>query len=100
MKITGIDDVRIVARLAKHEDWIESLSAEDRRQMIAGLREQAINGASVRAQQSAIRLLTELERNDLERANAIMRGLKLEHEQRADEPDNLDFAVDDEGADG
>lgn len=97
MEIKGIDDVRIVARLAKHEDWVESLSAEDRRQMLEGLREQAINGASVRAQQSAIRLISELERNDLERANAIMRGMKLESELAQSEPDEIDF---EQGGDG
>jgi hypothetical protein len=97
MEIKGIDEVRIVARLAKHEDWIESLSAEDRRQMLEGLREQAINGASVRAQQSAIRLISELERNDLERANAIMRGMKLESELSEGEEDEIDFSQGEEG---
>jgi len=97
MEIKGIDEVRIVARLAKHEDWIESLSAEDRRQMLEGLREQAINGASVRAQQSAIRLISELERNDLERANAIMRGMKLEAELAESDVEEIDFDQDGNG---
>ena len=97
MEIKGIDDVRIVARLAKHEDWVESLSAEDRRQMLEGLREQAINGASVRAQQSAIRLISELERDDLECANAIMRGMKLESELAEGEPDEIDFEQEGDG---
>lgn len=96
MEIKGIDEVRIVARLAKHEDWIESLSAEDRRQMLEGLREQAINGASVRAQQSAIRLIAELERNDLERSNAIMRGMKLEAELSEGNEDEIDFGMESE----
>lgn len=94
-----IQEVRTIKMLARSPSWLTSLSEEKRDELVERLLS-FLPGANARMANSIMQTLVMLDANDIQRAKVTLAAERFENELHGDEPDAVDFNVDDEGADG